>query len=68
MREHLDRLVKKYGDGDITTMRVDNGVYVYDFYIDEDVSRKKCAAAVGKKDLSPLQQGGSSASDGCATE
>eukprot|EP00973_Karenia_brevis_P086745 12027693-Karenia_brevis.AAC.1 len=27
MREHLDFLVKKYGDGDITTMRVDKGVY-----------------------------------------
>eukprot|EP00973_Karenia_brevis_P019515 2677401-Karenia_brevis.AAC.1 len=63
MREHLDFLVKKYGDGDITTMRVDKGVYVYDFYIDEEASRKKCAG-VGKKDLSPLHEGGLSGSDG----
>eukprot|EP00973_Karenia_brevis_P026254 3621559-Karenia_brevis.AAC.1 len=62
MREHLDFLVKKYGDDDITTMRIDKGVYVYDFYVDEEVSRRKCAG--GGKDISPLQEGGSSASDG----
>eukprot|EP00973_Karenia_brevis_P059823 8327235-Karenia_brevis.AAC.1 len=40
---------------------------VYDFYVDEEVSRKKCAGG-GRKDLGPFQEGGSSGSDGSTTE
>eukprot|EP00973_Karenia_brevis_P005560 757961-Karenia_brevis.AAC.1 len=48
-------------------MRVDKGVYVCDFYVDEEASRKKCVGG-GKRDLSPLHEGVASGSDGSTAE
>eukprot|EP00973_Karenia_brevis_P061250 8517535-Karenia_brevis.AAC.1 len=61
MRNYLDKLIEQYGEYELTPSRVDKGVYVFDFNVDEKVSKQKCMVA---RDLNPFEVGGSSASDG----
>eukprot|EP00973_Karenia_brevis_P020994 2887376-Karenia_brevis.AAC.1 len=64
MRTYIDKLIEQYGEDELTPLRVEKGVYVFDFNVDEKVSKQKRTAA---RDLNPSEVGGSSASDGPAT-
>eukprot|EP00973_Karenia_brevis_P075345 10466747-Karenia_brevis.AAC.1 len=45
VRNYLDKLVEQHGEEELTPLRVERGVYVFDFNVDEKVSKQKCTAA-----------------------
>ena len=61
IREYLDKLTNRYGVADLTPLRIEKAVYVFDFHVDEKISKKKSA-----KEISPVTVGGSSSSGGSA--
>ena len=59
LRLYLDELVHEHGDHGLTPLRVERGVYVFDFHVDEKVSKER-----GYRMVNSFTEGGSSGSAG----